>query len=111
MTNGMTETELKEMLGADKLELVETNAASNSELLTRRLQDLILGKIKPTNDVIDYFVNRIRRAKTDWDNVQASIQQANKSLMEAKGVSLELKGKLDSYTEDLLYWDSKVEKE
>lgn len=95
----LTENELKETLGADSIELVDTKREN------ARLQDLVSGKEKPRNETAAYIIERIREAKADFDNTQRNIQQLKQALSDANRMLIALDSKLEAYTKDLLHWD------
>ena len=92
-TNGkqeMTSTVAKELTPDERME---------------RLNKMLAGKIEPSNEMVCYFVDQMRKVSADADAVRKNLQQYRDMATQLEARARELQGMQKKCIEDINHWD------
>lgn len=119
----VNEQELKEILGADKVEIVKNpNPPDENAILQQaaeiqreknaklsgRVQAFLSEKAVPPNEFVTYLVGKLRMILADSDMCQNVIRDLEQKLAVHRDRVLVLKGERQSCLQDIQEWDREI---
>lgn len=87
------------------IEAVKVDPAEQQE----RLQKLLSGRLSSENEMVCYFVEKLRKVIAETDQLQKRYQQYQKTVTQLEHRLRELQGMQSTYAEDLKHWDLKCQ--
>lgn len=72
--------------------------------VSARLGLLMDGKEKPKNEVVEYFLDRLRDGRQEFQVTQTNIQEVSNRLKQLQARALQIQGEQNKRVEDIVAW-------
>jgi hypothetical protein len=73
-----------------------------------RVAQLLSGEAESPNKFVTYLLEKLRKARTEFEDVSSRIQQGRQFLAALEKKQLVLQGEHNKYIEDIKAWDKQV---
>lgn len=74
-----------------------------------RISKMLAGVIEPPNRFVAYLLEKLKKARTEYEQLQAQITQGRQVLAELERRLLVVQGEHNKYVEDVRAWDKQID--
>jgi predicted nucleic acid-binding Zn-ribbon protein len=94
--------------GQKRMTAEAKNNEANEANQNQRLNDLLTGKVKPSSEVVDYFVKQMAALTRDFDQIEKQLNNAKQAMTQFENRAKEIRGAQAKCVRDIVHWDKKA---